>query len=330
MFANIRSGCGRSTWPAEIGPRLGQGDAGGRGRWEDGRFRSRRCRARAKIALRILTKKDPEALADHAALLCACDGPGRDAAVRGGAIGVWTDDRERLLLRHADAASADARRIFRRSRRRWPRSSRRTSRSSGSTSRATRHWRSAASWGRHSRSSTSRRAWPTRRALSFYRQGEFIDLCRGPHVPSGRGDRGVQAAHRGRGLLERRPSRQQLQRLYGTAWFSKEDLENYLKTVEEAKRRDHRVLGKQLELFAISPLVGSGLILWLPQGGGGPRAAGKLCPRGADQTRLRARLHAAHRPDRLYKISGHYPVLRRQPVQADRDERRRAAICSSR
>ncbi len=60
--------------------------------------------------------------------------------------------------------------------------------------------------------------------------------------------------------------RQQLQRLYGTAWFSKQDMEAYLTKVEEAKRRDHRLLGKQLELFTIDPMVGSGLILWLPKG----------------------------------------------------------------
>jgi len=61
-------------------------------------------------------------------------------------------------------------------------------------------------------------------------------------------------------------SRQQLQRLYGTAWFSKQDMENYLRQLEEAKRRDHRVLGRQLELFTIDPAVGSGLVLWLPKG----------------------------------------------------------------
>ena len=60
--------------------------------------------------------------------------------------------------------------------------------------------------------------------------------------------------------------RQQLQRLYGTAWFSKQDMEAYLAKVDEAKRRDHRLLGKQLELFTIDPMVGSGLILWLPKG----------------------------------------------------------------
>ena len=57
-----------------------------------------------------------------------------------------------------------------------------------------------------------------------------------------------------------------MQRLYGTAFFSKEELDAHLVRLEEAKRRDHRVLGKQLELFSVNPLVGSGLILWLPRG----------------------------------------------------------------
>ena len=70
--------------------------------------------------------------------------------------------------------------------------------------RATRRWTSAANWARSSRSSTSRPAWPTRRTLSFYRQGEFIDLCRGPHIPSTGHIGGVQAALGRRRVLERR------------------------------------------------------------------------------------------------------------------------------
>ncbi len=102
--------------------------------------------------------------------------------------------------------------------------------------------------------------------LSFYRQGEFVDLCRGIHVPSAGRDRRVQAVERGRRVLERGRLQTAVAALYGTAWFSKDDLESHLKLVEEAKRRDHRVLGKHLELFTTSPMVGSGLILWLPKG----------------------------------------------------------------
>ena len=103
-------------------------------------------------------------------------------------------------------------------------------------------------------------------SMSFYRQGEFIDLCRGPHVPSAGYIGAFKLTSVAGAYWKGDQTREQLQRLYGTAWFTKEDLENYLAALEEAKRRDHRVLGKQLELFATSPLVGSGLILWLPKG----------------------------------------------------------------
>lgn len=102
--------------------------------------------------------------------------------------------------------------------------------------------------------------------LSFYRQGEFVDLCRGPHVPSAGAIGAFKLLSVAGAYWKGDASRQQLQRLYGTAWFSKADLEAYLAQVEEAKRRDHRLLGKQLELFTINPLVGSGVILWQPRG----------------------------------------------------------------
>jgi threonyl-tRNA synthetase len=102
--------------------------------------------------------------------------------------------------------------------------------------------------------------------VSFYRQGEFIDLCRGPHVPSSGTIGAFKLLNVAGAYWKGDAQRQQLQRLYGTAWFNKADQEEYLKKVEEAKRRDHRLLGKQLELFTIDPMVGSGLILWLPKG----------------------------------------------------------------
>jgi len=103
-------------------------------------------------------------------------------------------------------------------------------------------------------------------SLSFYRQGEFIDLCRGPHVPSPKAIEAFRLLSVAGAYWKGDASREQLQRLYGTAWFSKSDLEAYLQRVEEAKRRDHRVLGKQLELFLVDPTVGPGLVLWLPKG----------------------------------------------------------------
>jgi threonyl-tRNA synthetase len=102
--------------------------------------------------------------------------------------------------------------------------------------------------------------------ISLYRNGEFVDFCRGPHVPStGRVKAFKVMSLSGAYWLgdEKNP---QLQRIYGTAFFSKKDLEEYLERIEDAKRRDHRRLGKELELFTVSDEVGAGLPLWLPKG----------------------------------------------------------------
>ncbi len=104
-------------------------------------------------------------------------------------------------------------------------------------------------------------------SLSFYRQGEFIDLCRGKHLPSTRHiGKAFKLLSVAGAYWKGDSSREQLQRLYATAFFDKKELNAYLTQLEEAKKRDHRVLGKQLELFTVSPTVGSGLILWLPKG----------------------------------------------------------------
>ncbi len=102
--------------------------------------------------------------------------------------------------------------------------------------------------------------------LSFYRQGEFLDLCRGPHLPHAGRIGAFKLLSIAGAYWKNDASRRQLQRLYGTAFFNQKDLDHYLQQVEEAKKRDHRVLGKQLRLFTISPLAGSGLILWMPKG----------------------------------------------------------------
>ncbi len=103
-------------------------------------------------------------------------------------------------------------------------------------------------------------------SVSFYRQGEFIDLCRGPHLPCPKAIGAFKLLSVAGAYWKGDAARQQLQRLYGTAWFNKQDLKAYLRRVEEAKRRDHRVLGKRLELFLIEPEVGLGLVSWLPKG----------------------------------------------------------------
>ena len=102
--------------------------------------------------------------------------------------------------------------------------------------------------------------------LSFYRQGEFVDLCGGPHIPSAGAIKAFKLMSVAGAYWKGDAENKQLQRLYGTAWFSKDDLKTHLKQLEEARRRDHRVLGKQLELFMIEPNVGSGLVLWMPKG----------------------------------------------------------------
>ena len=131
--------------------------------------------------------------------------------------------------------------------------------------------------------------WPRKKALKYFKehdqpykielienlpgesvgieeQGPFLDLCRGQHVES-TGEIGPFKLMRVAGAYwrgdEKRPM---LQRIYGTAWFTQEDLDAYLERLEEAKRRDHRKLGKDLELFMISEDVGAGLPLWLPRG----------------------------------------------------------------
>jgi threonyl-tRNA synthetase len=103
-------------------------------------------------------------------------------------------------------------------------------------------------------------------SLSFYRQGEFVDLCRGPHVPDAGRITAVKLISIAGSYWKGDANNKQLQRLYGTAWFSQKDLDEYLQQVDEAKKRDHRVLGKQLGLFSISQEVGPGLALWLPKG----------------------------------------------------------------
>lgn len=102
--------------------------------------------------------------------------------------------------------------------------------------------------------------------VSFYRQGEFVDLCRGPHIPDASRIKAFKLLSIAGAYWKGDAANKGLQRLYGTAFFSKKDQKAYLAQIEEAKKRDHRVLGKQLELFTINPDVGSGLCLWLPKG----------------------------------------------------------------
>ena len=103
--------------------------------------------------------------------------------------------------------------------------------------------------------------------ISLYKNGGFTDFCRGPHIPStGRVKAFKLTAIAGAYWLGDEKN-QQLQRIYGTAFFSAKDLDAYFKRLEEIKARDHRVLGRQLDLFSIQEVAGAGLIFWHPKGG---------------------------------------------------------------
>jgi threonyl-tRNA synthetase len=102
-------------------------------------------------------------------------------------------------------------------------------------------------------------------------------------------------------------SRQQLQRLYGTAWFSKKDLDEHLERLEEARRRDHRVLGKQLDLFLIDPTVGPGLVLWLPKGAIVRRELENFLYAELVQRGYQVVYTPVIGNVQLYQTSGHYP-----------------------
>ncbi len=102
--------------------------------------------------------------------------------------------------------------------------------------------------------------------VSFYRNGKFVDFCRGPHVPSTGRVKAVKITNLAGAYWLGNEKNPQLQRIYGTAFFSKKDLDEHFARLEEAARRDHRVLGKQLDLFSIQELAGAGLIFWHPRG----------------------------------------------------------------
>jgi threonyl-tRNA synthetase len=146
--------------------------------------------------------------------------------------------------------------------------------------------------------------------LSFYRQGEFVDLCRGPHIPHAGKVGAFKLLSIAGAYWKGRTDSQVLQRVYGTAFFDKKELDAYLLQVEESKKRDHRRLGKELGLFTISPLVGSGLILWMPRG---------AIVRGVLETFVKEELlkrgyQPVYTPNigkvELYKTSGHYPYYK--------------------
>ncbi|MCT2195885.1 threonine--tRNA ligase [Paenibacillus sp. p3-SID1389] len=110
------------------------------------------------------------------------------------------------------------------------------------------------------------RELPEGSVISIYDQGEFFDLCRGPHVPSTGKIKVFKLLSVAGAYWRGNSNNKMLQRIYGTAFMKKADLDHHLHMLEEAKKRDHRKLGKELNIFTFNNLVGQGLPIWLPKG----------------------------------------------------------------
>jgi threonyl-tRNA synthetase len=141
--------------------------------------------------------------------------------------------------------------------------------------------------------------------ISLYKNGNFTDFCRGPHVPSTARVKAFKIMSIAGAYWLGDEKNQQLQRIYGTAFFNTKDLEAHFKHLEEIKARDHRVLGKQLDLFSIQEVAGAGLIFWHPKGG----LIRKTMEDWMRDECVRRGYHLVYTPHimrrELWKISGH-------------------------
>jgi threonyl-tRNA synthetase len=163
--------------------------------------------------------------------------------------------------------------------------------------------------------------------ITFYTQDTFTDLCRGPHVANTReiDPEGISITYKmpAGAYWRGDENRQQLTRIYGTAWESKAQLDEYLNTLEEAKKRDHRILGEKYGLFTFSPLVGKGLPLWKPKGA----LLRDTLERWLREVQVENGYDPVVTPHignlNLYKTSGHYPYYKDSqytPIKVDDDE----------
>ena len=151
---------------------------------------------------------------------------------------------------------------------------------------------------------------PEGEIVSLYKSGEFLDLCRGPHVASTGEIKAIKLLHIAGCYYRGDEHRQQLQRIYGTAFFSQADLDAYLKQLEMAKERDHRKLGVKLNLFTIDNLVGQGLILWTPKGTILRKQLQSFLEAELDkQGYVQVMTPHIGKLD-LFKVSGHYPYYK--------------------
>jgi len=159
--------------------------------------------------------------------------------------------------------------------------------------------------------------------ITLYHHGGFTDLCSGPHIPSTDGIKAIKLLSVAGAYWRGNEQNKMLQRIYGITFPARKELQEFLKNLEEAKRRDHRKLGTELELFLLTPKVGGGLPLWLPKG-----------------TILRETLESFLREEQrkrgykpvvtphignlnLYRTSGHYPYYKESqfaPIKADNEE----------
>ncbi len=148
---------------------------------------------------------------------------------------------------------------------------------------------------RASSSSISSRTFPRAKTISLYRNGDFIDLCAGPHVMRTGNIGAFKLTHVASAYYKGDEKNPQLQRIYGTAFKNKTQLDEYFTMLEEAKKRDHRKIGEEMELFAFDDDVGPGLPLWLPRGAAIVEELEKLAKETEFAAGYRARPHAAPR-----------------------------------
>ena len=162
---------------------------------------------------------------------------------------------------------------------------------------------------------------PEGETISCFQNGEFIDLCAGPHVGYTSKCKNVKLMSVSSSFYLGDESKGQLQRLYGTAFESKELLEEHLNRLEEAKKRDHRRLGKELHLFHIDEAVGQGLILWKPKGALIRRALQNFITQELDKQGYWQVFTPHIGKLDLYRTSGHFPYYQESqyPPIAERD-----------
>ena len=145
--------------------------------------------------------------------------------------------------------------------------------------------------------------------ITVYRNGPFLDLCKGPHVPSTGALKHYKLLSGAGAYWRGDERRQMLQRIYGTAFHDRAELEQYLHRLEEAKKRDHRVLGRELDLFSIQEEVGQGFVLWHPRGG----IIRHTVEEFLKETLLANGYQLVYSPqvasEELYRISGHLEVF---------------------